>query len=154
MHYRNAPTRSRAIAVGAIVLAIAFGFAPSAEGATVTRGPYLQMGTPERIIVRWRTDVPTDSRVSYGLCFGEENCLTWERIDQNLTTQHEIILEGLAPNTRYYYVIGTTTEILAGNDSTHYFVTAVPVGISKPTRIWVLGDSGTGNVYAQQVRDA
>lgn len=34
--------------------------------ASVTRGPYLQMGTPNSTIVRWRTNVATNSRVSVG----------------------------------------------------------------------------------------
>src|SRR5262245_10351219 len=39
----------------------------------VTRGPYLQMGTPQSIVVRWRTDVDTDSRVIFGLLSGPMN---------------------------------------------------------------------------------
>jgi len=34
--------------------------------AQVVRGPYLQIKTPTNIVVRWRTDVPTDSRVQFG----------------------------------------------------------------------------------------
>ena len=34
--------------------------------AHVTRGPYLQQGTPTSTIVRWRTSVPTDSVLRYG----------------------------------------------------------------------------------------
>src|SRR5438046_1181170 len=33
---------------------------------TVVRGPYLQLGTPSSVIVRWRTDVATTGRVHYG----------------------------------------------------------------------------------------
>ena len=32
----------------------------------VVRGPYLQIKTPTNVIVRWRTDVPTDSHVKLG----------------------------------------------------------------------------------------
>ena len=32
----------------------------------VIRGPYLQQGTPTSVVVRWRTDVPTDSAVKFG----------------------------------------------------------------------------------------
>ncbi|NIL99896.1 MAG: hypothetical protein GTN89_02695, partial [Acidobacteria bacterium] len=32
----------------------------------VDRGPYLQMGTSDAVTVRWRTEVPTDSRVLCG----------------------------------------------------------------------------------------
>src|SRR6266576_5561490 len=47
-----------------VLLGIACGSTLSA--ATVTRGPYLQMGTPTSIVVRWRTDSATDSFVRYG----------------------------------------------------------------------------------------
>ncbi|HZO85622.1 MAG TPA: LamG domain-containing protein, partial [Verrucomicrobiae bacterium] len=30
--------------------------------ASITRGPYLQLGTPHSVVVRWRTDAATDSR--------------------------------------------------------------------------------------------
>ena len=39
---------------------------PLAEAQSVLRGPYLQSGTTDSGIVRWRTDVPTDSVVRYG----------------------------------------------------------------------------------------
>jgi len=32
--------------------------------AQIVRGPYLQLKTASNVVVRWRTDVPTDSRVS------------------------------------------------------------------------------------------
>src|SRR5258706_9751346 len=34
--------------------------------AAVGRGPYLQLGTPTSIVVRGRTEIPTESRVRYG----------------------------------------------------------------------------------------
>ena len=48
----------------------------------------------------------------------------------------------------------TKAEDLAGNDASYLFVTSPPAGTSKPTRIWVLGDSGTANSSAQAVRNA
>ena len=36
------------------------------DAQTITRGPYLQVGTPSSIIVRWQTDVSTSGRVWYG----------------------------------------------------------------------------------------
>src|SRR6185436_955290 len=44
--------------------------------------------------------------------------------------------------------------VLAGNDANHFFVTSPVAGTSSPTRIWVLGDSGTANANAQAVRNA
>ena len=63
-------------------------------------------------------------------------------------------MTGLAPDTTYYYSVGTTTATLAGNTADHFFVTSPPAGTAKPTRVWVLGDSGTADANARAVRDA
>ena len=34
--------------------------------SSVTRGPYLQTGTPTSLVIRWRTDTATNSRVLFG----------------------------------------------------------------------------------------
>ena len=119
--------------------------------ASVIRGPYLQTGTPNSVIIRWRTDVATDSRVSYGTTLGN---LTSVADNPAVTTENEVTLSGLTANTTYYYAVGTTAGILAGNDATYFFLTSPPMGTPKPTRIWALGDSGTADRYAQEVRDA
>lgn len=123
----------------------------TAAAQSVIRGPYLQMGTDKGVVVRWRTDVATDSRVSYG---SAPDSLTSAVDDPASKTEHEVMLSSLQPNTRYYYAIGTTTGTLAGNDASHFFLTAPPPGTPKPTRLWVLGDSGTANSNAAAVRDA
>ncbi|MHC4429991.1 MAG: metallophosphoesterase, partial [Planctomycetota bacterium] len=117
----------------------------------VTRGPYLQLGTDSGIIVRWRTDVPTDSRVSYGTDPGSLNLV---EDDVASTTEHVVVLEMLSADATYYYAVGTTTTVLAGGDPQHFFVTSPPTGTATPIRIWALGDSGTGDSNAQAVRDA
>src|SRR6059036_2578910 len=43
---------------------------------------------------------------------------------------------------------------LLGGDSTYFFFTSPRTGKVKPTRIWVIGDSGTGKRKARAVRDA
>ena len=120
-------------------------------GATVTRGPYLQTGTPTSAIVRWRTDVGTDSRVRYGTA---PESLTGIADGAAGVTEHTVTVTGLSPNTLYYYSVGTATETLAGGDATHFFRTHPIAGTSVPTRVWVLGDSGTANASAAAVRNA
>jgi hypothetical protein len=127
------------------------GWCGSALAATVTRGPYLQLGTPSSIVVRWRTDSATDSQVRYGTVPGS---LTLHANNFTATTEHEITLSGLTPDSQYYYSVGTTTTILAGNNADHFFITSPPQGTAAPTRIWVLGDSGTANAAAAAVRNA
>jgi hypothetical protein len=115
-----------------------------AYAVTLTRGPYLQDGTPSSIIVRWRTDTATDSRVSYGTAV---NNLTSAVTDGNSTKEHLVQLSGLQANTRYYYAIGSSTSLLAGSgDASYSFVTSPASGTAIPTRIWVIGDSGTTSV--------
>src|SRR5437899_504458 len=103
--------------------------APSAAVAqSVVRGPYLQSGTPTGVVVRWRTDVATDSRVLFENAPGS---LTSAVDDAASQTEHEVTLSGLFPNTVYYYAVGTTTKILAGNDPSSFFLTAPRVGKKK-----------------------
>ncbi|MCI0744792.1 MAG: metallophosphoesterase [Verrucomicrobia subdivision 3 bacterium] len=116
----------------------------------VVRGPYLQRGTPNSVVVRWRTDAPSNSRVTYGT-----NAADLDRAATNLAiiAEHTVTLTGLSPDTTYFYSIGTTaTNLLGGLD--FQFTTAPPRGTPKPTRVWAIGDSGTANVDAQNVRDA
>jgi hypothetical protein len=119
--------------------------------ASVTRGPYLQRGTPNSTVLRWRTNIATDSRVSYGTTQGT---LTSNTDNSTQTTEHEVLLSGLSAGTKYFYSVGSTSQVLAGNDPNHFFVTSPVAGTSIPTRIWVLGDSGTANTDAQAVRNA
>jgi hypothetical protein len=123
----------------------------TAGAATVTRGPYLQLGTPSSTVVRWRTSAPVVGRVQYGQSPGVH---TWAAEESTATTEHAVRLTGLLPNTTYYYAVGTGTTVLAGGDTTHFFLTPPVAGTAKPTRVWVLGDSGTANANARAVRDA
>jgi len=117
----------------------------------LTRGPYLQLGTPTSIVLRWRTDSASDSEVRYGSAPGS---LTSILDDSTSTTEHQLQVSGLAPDTLYYYSVGTTTATLAGGDTNHFFITSPRAGTPVPTRIWVLGDSGTQTTNQYAVRDA
>ena len=113
----------------------------------LTRGPYLQGGSPTNVIVRWRTSVPTDSRVQFSTSpvdFG------YTVVDPAVSTNHSVNLIGLAPDTKYYYRVGSTGTNLAGGTN-HYFVTSPIAG--KPTRIWALGDCGTASAAGYQAFD-
>ncbi len=104
---------------------------------SITRGPYLQSGTPRSMIIRWRTNRPVNSQVRYGLSPGN-----LDQLVEGLaaTTEHSLMLSNLTENTRYYYAVGTSaTNLVSGNDYT--FLTS-PTS-ARPTRIWVIGDAGT-----------
>ena len=141
--------------LGALYLALVVGILvpdPAwAQAATITRGPYLQRTTPDGIVVRWRTDVATDSRV---LCGSAPGGLMVCAEDLTSTVEHEVPLSGLNADTQYYYAAGTTAEVLAGDDSLHFFYTSPAPGTPRSLRLWAMGDFGTGNANAAAVRDA
>ncbi len=122
----------------------------TAATPSVLRGPYLQMGTPTSIVVRWRTDLAGVSRVSYGTNAAD---LASFVDGPASTTNHAVGLSNLVSDTTYYYAIGTTDSLLAG-DTNYFFRTAPPIGSRRPIRIWALGDSGLTNWFARPVRDA
>jgi len=119
-------------------------------GPAITRGPYLQKATPTSLIVRWRTDVATDSVVRFG---ADPANLTGTASDPVSTTEHLVTLNNLTADTQYYYSVGSSTKTIAGG-AEYSFFTPPPVGTPQSTRLWVIGDSGTANVNAAAVRDA
>ncbi|MES2824942.1 MAG: SdrD B-like domain-containing protein [Pseudomonadota bacterium] len=112
-----------------------------AAATNLARGPYLQTGTSTSVIVRWRSDEATNSRVRLG---AHPTNLTMIVDDANLTTEHIVQVNGLMPNTKYFYAIGSTTERLSGGDVDTYFSTAPKTGERTAFRTWVIGDAGTG----------
>ena len=122
-----------------------------AAAAALTRGPYLQTPTPQSIIVRWRTDTPTSSRVAYGAAPG---ALTTTVDDPTPATEHVVSLSGLPSGTQYYYSVGSALGAFVGDDADHYFRTAPPVGTEMPLRLWAIGDAGFTGANLNAVRDA
>src|SRR5687767_7559247 len=117
-----------------------------AYGQTVMRGPYLQSLSTSSVVVRWRTDVATNSRVRFGPA---PNQLTTIVDDPAVVTEHEVSITGLSPSTTYYYSFGTMLGTLGGGDANHYFVTAPTAGSAAPVRIWTFGDAQEGSRAAR-----
>ena len=119
--------------------------------AQIVRGPFLQIGTPTGVTLRWRTDLPTDSHVRFGTA--PEDLISGVG-DAALVTDHEVTLTGLEPATRYFYSVGTTSAPIVGGDASYTFQTHPVPGTAVPTRVWVVGDGGTANADARAVRDS
>lgn len=151
--YHNSILKAGRLLKAVLCIAVLATSAMSAStyAAAVTRGPYLMMGTPDSMVIRWRTDVATNSRVQYGTTQGSlANTLD----NATSTTEHELRVTGLTPETKYYYSVGSTGGVLAGNDATTFFQTGPLAGTARPTRIWVIGDAGTGSAVQTSVYNA
>ncbi|WP_187269310.1 metallophosphoesterase [Algibacter pacificus] len=118
----------------------------------VERGPYLQSGTATRVIVKWRTNLATESVVNYGTELG---ALAMNKTSSNVTKEHEVTLSGLKANTKYYFNIGNKKGVLSESvTGDMYVITAPNIGTKQFVRAWILGDAGTGNNNQRAVRDA
>lgn len=113
------------------------------------RGPYLQSATTNSMVVRWRTDALSRSRVRYGLT---PDNLDMVADDNTLKTEHIVKLTGLQPDTRYFYSIGSLQDTLQiGPDNS--FATLPPPGQEGKYRIGMFGDCGRNSPMHHEVRD-
>ncbi|MCI5057934.1 MAG: metallophosphoesterase family protein, partial [Flavobacteriales bacterium] len=120
--------------------------------ANLERGPYLQLGTPTSMRVKWRTSNLTSSKVIYGT---DSTNLNLSVVDSSNKSDHELELTNLLPYTKYFYAIGSLSDTIFGYlDYSNYFYTSRTTGDKSPIRMWVLGDAGTANSNQRNVRDA
>lgn len=124
--------------------------APCAQAQTLTRGPYLQMGNQTGITIRWRTDVATNSRITWGTAFG-----TYPNVVDDLTstTEHIVRINGLLPDTKYYYTVGSTSTTLQATN-TNFVVTLPDAGTGRKLRFLALGDCGNASTNQIDTKNA
>lgn len=116
-------------------------FTYSLIAQTIERGPYLQKVSANNINIKWRTSTPLNSKVWYGTSQGN---LTQTQSNNNVGTNHEIILSGLQSSTTYYYAIGSSLGQIS-SQANYHFKTSPVIGTIEPIRTWVIGDFGKGN---------
>ncbi len=124
---------------------------PAAGVAVITRGPYLQRANDTSLIVRWRTNIPTQSMLDYGL---STSSLTNAVSDTTPKTEHVLTINSLSAATLYFYQIRNTSDTLLFPATNVYFKTYPSPGSNIHLTAWILGDCGTGNNNARNVRNA
>ncbi len=116
----------------------------------VTRQPYIQMGSQAGATVRWRTASPVRSQLLYGTSLQSLDSMIQE---EEAVTEHEMVVTGLKPDTRYYFEIATTDGAYIPRESGMFIHTSPETGKKTFVRAWILGDAGTGNVNQKKVRN-
>jgi len=61
-------------------------------------------------IISWTTSEPTKSDILYGTTKTTDGMI-YLSVDNNLTVTHQILIDKLEPNTKYYYQIQATTQM-------------------------------------------
>lgn len=112
----------------------------STSQVTVHRGPYLQVPTQSSVIVRWSTDIPTSTKLTFGF---ESSFHFGVRFNSDQTTDHEVKISGLIPNTVYSYSIGSMDSMLMISENL-FFRTLPEKGSVGPYSFMVIGDAGQG----------
>jgi len=114
---------------------------------TLSRGPYLQMGSQTAITVRWRTSVACYGKVEVGPSSGTYT--TASATETCPTTEHIIRVTGLSPDTKYYYRIVSSTGTVFQGSTDNFFTTVPPPSTTRKIRIAAFGDCGRNSATYQ-----
>ena len=95
------------------------------HGSDIIGSPEVSAISPTAVTVRWRTDVPTGSRVY----FGREADQLATRADGELSDEHEVTIQNLLPGTQYFFAVATAKKRLA----TGTFTTSSSRATSPPS---------------------
>jgi acid phosphatase type 7 len=113
------------------------------------RGPYLQVMTPNSVIVRWRTDELDAGFVRFGT---DPKKLDLIAGNNTRTKEHIVTLGNLKPATKYYYMIEGFKDTLQ-YDHNNYLYTFPQIGKEDKYRIGIFGDCGTSTPNQLNTRD-
>ncbi len=133
MNFRNV----RYIALGFTLTVLS---SPS-RAATFVKGPFLHNVTKTSIQISWETDAPTSGKIDYGTNadYGSEASSPGSK------KLHEVLLEGLRPQTVYHYKV--TAGDAVSDDA--WFRTAVKAG--TPFKFTFYGDTQALNACHKEV---
>jgi len=127
-----------------------------AASQTLTRGPYLQAGKQDSITLRWRTNTPSGSKVTWGPVYVSLPGTYPNSFLQDVAvpvTEHIVRIGGLNPDTKYWYSIGTSTAVLQ-QTSNNYFLTLPPANTTRKLRFAAFGDCGNNSTNQVNVKNA
>lgn len=119
------------------------------------RAPYLQLPTSHSIVVRWQTLAAETGRVRFGL---QADQLDRSASETEAATLHSVELDGLQPDTQYYFSIDPDSASVKSTHSDRsqprWFRTLPLASAERATRLWVMGDSGDDGPMADAVRES
>lgn len=116
----------------------------------IIRGPYLQQPTTNSIVVRWRTNIPTETKVNFGTNI---NSKTNSASNNEITTEHILKIENLQADTKYYYEIVPNVDFAALNFN-HFFITTPKKDSKRAMHFWAGGDFGDLSNFVYQTNQA
>ncbi len=123
-----------------------------ARASAQARRPYLQRGTSTSMHVVWRSAAAEPTRVCWGTSASSLGSSAGSGASE---IDHDVTIEGLTPSTPYFYrAAAASCSAATTGDANDTFTTSPPRGTATRFRMWVVGDSGTGDAPQAAVRDA
>jgi len=115
--------------------------------SSLTRGPYLQVGSETGLTFRWRTNTACYGRVKVGPANGTYTTAT---VDETCpTTEHIVRVTGLTADTKYFYQISATDGTILQGAADNFFTTNPPATTTRKIRVIAFGDCGRGDIGRQ-----
>ncbi len=93
-------------------------------------------------LIRWDTNKEAESLIKYGISSAD---YIFSSFDATLTTKHSLKLEGLTPNTQYYFVVNSTD--IQGNSNQSIEYSFRTLDIEPPASIDNLSASEIGTTW-------
>jgi predicted phosphodiesterase len=98
--------------------------------------PYLQFGTRQSMTVMWRTSLPANSTVRWG----ETTACDQAVVIDEMQTLHEVVIDGLEPETQYFYMVESLAEDSQLIES-EVLTFSTAVNESTPYAFAIIGDT-------------
>lgn len=118
----------------------------------ITRGPYLQLATTNSMIIRWRTDRPSSTEVSYGTALGK---LNKKARASGTLTEHVVLVTNLQPDTKYFYSFGTKDTpifVTLTNNIARLSTTNAPLHVSsRSTNLEIVSVTNSTLVFSMRM---
>jgi predicted phosphodiesterase len=92
----------RIVLLAACTLATASAWA---EDFKIIAGPYLNFPTETSMVIRWETNLPASSEAGAGIAAAK---IDW-KAGTSVENYHEVVVEGLEPDGKYFYQTRSTT---------------------------------------------
>ena len=120
-------------------------FVVDSSADRVIAGPYLQNPGDSSMTIMWETSSITEGSVLYGLTTAYTDSLA-----DTACAMHEVRIEGLSPETRYFYAVRTGDTLISGPEY-HFDTKPLP---TTGFRLGIWGDNRTDYVTHERVIDA
>ncbi|MEZ5007371.1 MAG: metallophosphoesterase [Chitinophagales bacterium] len=133
-----------------LLLLICIVLTTNIDAQELIRGPYLQSLAQTSIKVIWRTDAPAIGSIEVASEPGGSVIFTAQ--NDTLIKDHILLVDGLQPETVYYYRIKADDNYLTEWQPSHHFKTSSYT--TEQLSFWVTGDFGSGNQKQINVRNA